>query len=78
MRSVLSGAMRPLPLTVLACTLVIACASTPEEESGQCTTRSGEAGIDIYCGPEPGAEWSDRALEEAEEDMDERRRRTLP
>jgi hypothetical protein len=45
------------------------CASPPEE---RCTTRPGETALEIECGDSTASDWSDRALDEAQEGFERR------
>ncbi len=68
--------MSRLALAVLvACALlatgVETCDDPPPERTSDCRTVKTEEGISTECGP-PDDEWSERALDEAEEGMRER------
>lgn len=64
------NAPRRRPALALLC-LTLACASTPSEPAPDCTTRPGEASLEIHCDPH-STEWSDEATREAAEDMERR------
>lgn len=49
--------------------LTVGCQSPPEE---RCAVRPGEASLEIDCARQESDEWADRALDEAQEDMERR------
>ena len=61
--------MKPSSCCALLLLLALGCQSAPDQE---CSTRPGEPGYEIDCAPTPGADWGDRALDEAEEGMERR------
>lgn len=67
-----------LPLSAVALVLLLAtvglgCATpAPEEQPAGCTVRPGESQVEIECAPAPDAAWSEEALDEAEQGMEQR------
>ncbi len=64
------GLRERLGLVATITALALACESPPEQE--RCRRVETEAGLVLDCNPAPGDAWAERALEEAEEGMEER------
>jgi hypothetical protein len=52
--------------------LALGCQTRAERASG-CSQRQAGASLEVECEPDPNAQWSREALDEAEESMEERR-----
>jgi hypothetical protein len=59
-------------ISAAALGLALGC-QTRAEPAERCREHGAGSSVDVVCEPDPSAGWSDEALEEAEESMEERR-----